>query len=64
MSFAPNHQVILDEAKIFLNKVYDKTPFANNLVFQGSNDNFATVSTIQTFGLDVHEGWNYLTFRD
>ena len=50
MSFAPNHQVILDEAKVFLNKVYDKTPFVNNLDFQGSNDNFVTFTTIKTFG--------------
>ena len=64
MSFAPNHQVILDEAKVFLNKVYDKTPFVNNLDFQGSNDNFVTFTTIKTFGVNIHEGWNYLSFRD
>jgi hypothetical protein len=33
MSFAVNHKVVLDEQKVFINKLFDKTPFVNNLVF-------------------------------
>jgi hypothetical protein len=33
MSFAVNHKVVLDEQKVFINKLLDKTPFVNNLVF-------------------------------
>jgi hypothetical protein len=33
MSFAVNHKVVLDEQKVFINRLFDKTPFVNNLVF-------------------------------
>ncbi len=63
MSFAANNQVVLDEQKIFLNKVIDRTPFVNNLVFQGSNDAI-TFTDITTFGNEIHEGCNYVSYRD
>ena len=40
------------------------TPYANNLAFYGSNDNWATSTLIDTIGDNVHEGWNYLNYRD
>ena len=42
MTFKENHVAILDEAKIFIGFLTDKTPYVDNLEFQGSNDNWAT----------------------
>jgi hypothetical protein len=63
MKFALNHQVVLEEQKVFINKLFDKQPFVNNLVFQGSNDG-VTFTDITTFGNEIHEGWNYVSYRD
>jgi IPT/TIG domain len=40
------------------------TPYANNLEFYGSNDDWTTSTLIDTIGSNVHEGWNYLDYRD
>lgn len=64
MTFKENHVVILDEAKIFIGFLTDKTPYVDNLEFQGSNDNWATHESLYTFGEELHEGWNYVDYRD
>jgi len=33
MKFAENHRVVLDEQKVFINKLLDKEPYVNNLIF-------------------------------
>ena len=54
---------MLDEVKFFVNKLIDKSPFVNNLVFQGSDDgeNFTDLWTINKA---VHEGWNTKDFEE
>jgi len=49
MTFKTGYTAVLDEAKIFLNNVLDKTPFVDNLVLQGSDDG-ATWTDVYTFG--------------
>ena len=38
IQYKDNHVGVLDEVKFFVNKLIDKSPFENNLVFQGSDD--------------------------
>ena len=64
MDFKENHVGVLDEAKVFINFMTSKTPYVNNLVFQGSNDDWTTFTDLYTFKDDVHEGWNYIQFRE
>jgi hypothetical protein len=54
----------LDEAKIFINFLTNSTPFVDNLLFEGSNDGFVTKTLLYTFGKDIHEGWNYIDYRN
>jgi hypothetical protein len=63
MTFKEGHVGVLDEAKIFINFLIDKTPYVNNLEFQGSNDG-TTWTSLHTFGEELHEGWNYVDYRD
>lgn len=64
MNFPAGYVAVLDEAKIFINFMTTITPYANNLAFYGSNDNWTTSVLLDTFGSEVHEGWNYLNYRD
>jgi len=64
MNFPEGQVAVLDEAKIFINFMTTVTPYANKLAFYGSNDNWATSTLIDTIGDNVHEGWNYLNYRD
>jgi hypothetical protein len=64
MTFRTGYEAVLDEAKIFINNLINKTPFVDNLVFQGSNDAWSTSTDIYTFGTEIHEGWNYIRFID
>jgi len=64
MTFMTGYEAVLDEAKVFVTNLVDKTPFVTNLVFQGSNDAWSTSNDIYTFGIEVHEGWNYIRFND
>ena len=45
-----------------MNRFASRTTFVNNLILQGSNDNFATSTTIYTVDGNIHEGWNYIKF--
>lgn len=58
MSFKPGFVGILTEAKIFLSNV---TTFGGKLVFEGSNDNFAS-QIVQLYDLSesMHDGWNII----
>jgi len=62
MTFKDGYQVVLTEAKLFINTLLDKTPYVGNLVFQGSNDGWTTSTDLYTFDVNVHEGWNYIRF--
>jgi hypothetical protein len=62
MTFKTGYEGVLDEAKVFITDLIDKTPYVNNLVFQGSNDAWSTATDIHTFGIEIHEGWNYIFF--
>lgn len=64
MTMKKNHVAVLDEAKIFINFLTSKTPYVNNLAFQGSNDNWATFTELHRFSEEIHEGWNYINYRD
>ena len=64
MTFKEGHVAVLDEAKIFIGFLTDKTPYVNNLYFQGSNDNWATFDDLHLFSDEIHEGWNYIDFRE
>jgi len=64
MIFKEGHVAVLDEAKIFINFLIDKSQYVNKLMFQGSNDNFATYTVLTMFGEELHEGWNYLNYRE
>ena len=64
MNFPSGQVGILSEAKVFINYMVSHTPYANNLAFYGSNDNWVSSTLIETFGENVHEGWNYFDFGD
>ena len=62
VQYKPNHVGVLDEAKIFINKLTNKTPLiGGNLIFQGSNDG-TTFTDLWTIDASVHEGWNSIDF--
>jgi len=42
----------------------NKTPYVDNLHFQGSNDGWKSWEELYTFGEELHEGWNYIDYRD
>jgi hypothetical protein len=64
VTFKDGHVGVLDEAKIFIGFLVDKEPYVDNLAFQGSNDNWATWEELHLFGEEIHEGWNYIDYRD
>lgn len=64
MTFKEGHVAVLDEAKVFIGFLTDKTPYVNNLEFHGSNDNWATHTLLHTYSDEIHEGWNYISYRD
>ena len=64
MNFRDGHVAILDEAKVFIGFLLDKKPYVNKLAFQGSNDNWSTWEELHLFGEEIHEGWNYIDYRD
>lgn len=64
MTFKENHVAILDEAKIFIGFLTDKAPYVDQLSFQGSNDDWASWEDLHLFGEELHEGWNYIDYRD
>ena len=64
MTFKQGHVAVLDEAKVFINFMTDKSVYVDNLVFEGSNDGWETYEDIHTFSEEIHEGWNYIYFRD
>ena len=64
MTFKENHVAILDEAKIFIGFLTDKSPYVDNLSFQGSNDDWVSWEDLHLFGEELHEGWNYIDYRD
>jgi hypothetical protein len=60
-SFDTNFVGVLDEVSIFLNDLdtsADRELIADLLVFQGSNDAFATNVDLFTISTDLHNGWN------
>lgn len=54
---------MLDEVKFFINVLTDKTPFVDDLVFQGSDDGVA-FTDLWVVDKSVHEGWNVHDFED
>jgi hypothetical protein len=64
MTFKEGHVGVLDEAKVFIGFLTDKTPYVDNLAFHGSNDNWATFDELHIFSDEIHEGWNYIDYRD
>jgi hypothetical protein len=64
VTFKEGHVAVLDEAKVFIGFLTDKTPYVDNLAFHGSNDNWATWEELHLFGDEIHEGWNYIDYRD
>jgi hypothetical protein len=64
MTFKEGHVAVLDEAKVFIGFLTDKTPYVNNLEFHGSDDNWATFTLLHTYSDEIHEGWNYIDYRD
>ena len=64
MTFKEGHVGVLDEAKVFIGFLVDKTPYVDNLFFHGSNDNWNTFDELHKFSDEIHEGWNYVDYRD
>lgn len=64
MTFKEGHVAVLDEAKVFIGFLTDKTPYVDQLEFHGSNDNWATFDQLHIFSEEIHEGWNYIDYRD
>lgn len=64
MTFKDGHVAVLDEAKVFIGFLTDKTPYVDQLAFHGSNDNWATFDELHIFSDEIHEGWNYIDYRD
>ena len=52
---------VLDEAKLFINNLLDKTPYVG-AKFEGSNDGKAW-TTLWTLDDTIHEGWNGKDFE-
>lgn len=42
MTFKKGHVAVLDEAKVFINFMTDKSVYVDKLVFEGSNDGWET----------------------
>ena len=54
----------LNEFGLFLD-YFDTSNIYDNLIFQGSDDNFATTPVdLVTVSSEAHEGWNYYDFAD
>jgi len=53
---------VLSEAKVFINAMVAYSTYVNDMRLFGSNDNWTTSVLIDTFGANVHGGWNYLDF--
>lgn len=64
MTMKEGHVAVLDEAKIFINFLTSKTPYVDNLSFQGSNDDWETYDELHLFSEEIHEGWNYINYRE
>jgi len=64
MTFKEGHVGVLDEAKVFIGFLVDKTPYVDNLFFHGSNDNWNTFDELHKFSDEIHEGWNYVDYRE
>ena len=63
IQYKDNHVGVLDEVKFFINRLIDKTPFEDNLVFQGSDDG-TTFVDLWNIDKSVHEGWNSKDFEE
>jgi hypothetical protein len=63
MTFKDNYVAVLDEAKVFINFITSIDPYIDQLHLEGSNDDWDTIDRLFTYS-DVHEGWNYINFRD
>lgn len=54
----------VDEAKLFINDLTDKSPYIDgNLVLQGQNEGEAAWTDIWEITEDLHEGWNTERFE-
>jgi hypothetical protein len=63
MGFKAEHVGMLRQVKWFMKDVQNKELFADEVVFQGSNDN-STWTDIFTMDGSVHDGWNYKVWTD
>ena len=61
VQYKKDHVGVLDEAKLFINNLLDKTPYVG-AKFEGSNDGSAW-TTLWTLDDTVHEGWNSKDFE-
>ena len=64
MTFRAGYEAVLDEAKIFIHFLTDKTPYVDKLHLEGSNDDWLTSVLLHTFGEEIHEGWNFINFDE
>ena len=58
MAYKAGHVGMLQQVKWFIGEIWDKTIYAGEVKFQGSNDG-TTYTDIFTMDENVHEGWNY-----
>jgi hypothetical protein len=54
----------IERVRIFMDTFTDNSPYVENLKFQGSDDDFTTVTEIFTVGVEIHEGWNVYDMSD
>lgn len=62
-NYKAEHVGMLKQVKWFMKDVQDKSLYADEVKFQGSNDN-STWTNIFTMGEGIHDGWNYHTYTD
>lgn len=62
MTFKTDFVGVLDQAKVFIKRINDKSLYEGKLFLQGSNDGWATHDDVHMFGSEVHEGWNIVNF--
>jgi hypothetical protein len=63
VGFKAEHVGMLRQVKWFMKDIQDKTLFADEVIFQGSDDETAWVD-IFTMDENVHDGWNYVTWTE
>ena len=64
MTAQPLHVLQVDEAKIFIHELLDKTPYEFFLHLEGQEEGSTEWINLYTFDAETHEGWNTIFAPD